>query len=276
LNTSELPRNVLLWISPQRLNLKGGAMSNNAKLAEDLISSLGLAQPPVAISFADVAPDNVSSYDGVVPAGCVFWQQATTRTFVTSAQHHALCSIGMHTHHMTQPALSHLAQLAETLKVMCDLDYVRLEEVAAIPVIKQQVKYVVYGPLAQFPLFPEVVLLFAHARQGLILSEAVARVDKGIPPAMGRPACAVVPQALNHGNAAMSLGCCGARAYVDALTDAVAMWALPGGKLERYYVEIAALARANKTLTTFHSRRRADVEAGKRPTIRQSLDRLSS
>jgi hypothetical protein len=74
----------------------------------------------------------------------------------------------------------------------------------------------------------------------------------------------------------MSLGCCGARAYIDALTDAVAMWALPGAKLEHYCAEIAVLARANKTLTTFHSRRREDVKAGKRPTIRQSLDRLSS
>jgi len=251
-------------------------MTDYTKLAEDLIASLEMALPPVAVAFTDSAPAKIPSYDDVVPAGCVFWQQAATRTFVTSAKDHALCSIGVHTHHMARPALSHLADLVETLKAMCDLDYVRPDEVAAIPVIKNEVNYVVYGPLAQFPLFPEVVLLFAHARQGLILSEAVARVDKGVPPAMGRPACAVVPQVLNHGNAAMSLGCCGARAYVDALTDDVATWALPGGKLERYYAEIAVLARANKTLATFHSRRREDVEAGKRPTVRQSLERLSS
>ena len=35
-------------------------------------------------------------------------------------------------------------------------------------------------------------------------------------PAMGRPACAVVPQAINSGQAALSLGCCGARAYLDS------------------------------------------------------------
>jgi uncharacterized protein (DUF169 family) len=256
--------------------MKGGGMNNHAKLAEDLVSSLDLALPPIAVSVSDVAPANIPGYDGVVPAGCVFWQQAATRTFVTSVKDHALCSIGVHTHHLSQPALSHLADLGETLKAMCDLDYVRPEEVGAIPVIKRQVNYVVYGPLSQFPLFPDVILLFAHARQGLILSEAVARVDKGIPPAMGRPACAVVPQVLNHGNAALSLGCCGARAYIDALTDDMAMWALPGGKLEHYCAEIAVLARANKTLTTFHSRRRQDVESGKRPTVRESLERLSS
>jgi uncharacterized protein (DUF169 family) len=251
-------------------------MNKNSQLAEDLIAALELALPPIALSFADAAPANVPSYDRVVPAGCVFWQEAATRTFVTTAKDHALCSIGVHTHHLADPAPSQQAELAEALKVMGDLDYVRPEEVAAIPVIKREVKHVVYGPLAEFPLDPEVVLLFAHSRQGLILSEATARVDEGIPAAMGRPACAVVPQVLNLGNAAMSLGCCGARAYLDLLTDSIAMWALPASKLERYCTEIAALARANKTLTSFHSRRRVDVEAGKQPTVRQSLGRLSS
>lgn len=251
-------------------------MSNHAKIADDLFSALQLSLPPIAVSFADVAPANVPQYDGVVPAGCSFWQLAASRTFVTSARDHALCSIGVHTHHMTDAAPSHQSELAEAFKAMSGLDYVRPEEVAAIPVIAREVKHVIYGPLAEFPLDPEVVLLFAHARQGLIISEAVARVDNGVPPAMGRPACAVIPQVLNRGNAAMSLGCCGARAYLDALTDGVAMWAFPGRKLEQYCAEIVTLARANKTLTLFHTRRREDVEGGKQPTVRQSLERLSS
>src|SRR6266850_3932019 len=215
-------------------------MSENAELAENLISSLELALPPIAVTFTDVAPADVPPYDGIVPAGCVFWQQAATRTFVTSAKDHALCSIGTHTHHLAQLTPSHQAELTEALKTMSALDYVRAEEVAAIPVIEREVRHVVYGPLADCHLGPDVVLVFAHARQGLILSEAIARVD------------------------------------LDALTDAVSLWALPAGKLDRYCAEIATLARANKILTTFHSRRREDVEAGKQPTMRQSLERLSS
>jgi uncharacterized protein (DUF169 family) len=251
-------------------------MNDMAKLSADLVSSLNLSIPPIALSCADEVPANVPFYDRVVPAGCVFWQEAATRTFVTTAQDHALCSIGVHTHHLTQPVRTHMAELAETLKAMSDLDYVRPEEVVGIPMIKQEVTYIIYGPLAEFPIFPQVVILFAHARQSLILSEAAARVDSGIPPAMGRPACAVVPQVLNRDSAAMSLGCCGARAYIDSLSDDLAMWALPGGKLEQYYAEIAVLARANNTLTSFHSRRREDIEAGKRPTVKQSLERLST
>jgi uncharacterized protein (DUF169 family) len=251
-------------------------MSDYQKLANDLIDSLELSLPPIAVSFCTVPPPNVPAYDRVVPAGCVFWQEAATRTFVTSTKDHELCAIGVYTHNMSQPSKSHEAELQHALEAMSGLDYVRREEIAAIPVVKREVKHVIYGPLADCPGDPEVVLLFTHSQQGLIVSEAIARVDKDAPPALGRPACAVIPQVLNRGYAAMSLGCCGARAYLNALTDDVALWALPGNKLSEYCEQIVVLARANKTLTAFHSRRRQDVEAGKRPTVRESLERLSS
>ena len=58
-------------------------MSNYRKLADDLMHFLDLSLPPIAISFSDRIPAGVTSFDGVVPAGCVFWQLAATRTFVT-------------------------------------------------------------------------------------------------------------------------------------------------------------------------------------------------
>jgi uncharacterized protein (DUF169 family) len=249
-------------------------MSDNGKLAETLTASLQLARPPIAVAFSNTAPANIPVYDGSAPAGCFFWQEAAIRTFTTSSKDHALCAIGVYTHHLAEPASNYAAELGEALAAMNNLNYVRPSEVAALPVIKDAMRHVIYGPLAVFPLSPDVVILFAHAQQSLILSEAVTRVDQGIPPAMGRPACAMIPQVINHGNAAMSLGCCGARAYLDSLTDNIAMWALPGGKLEEYSAEIAGLARANKLLTTFHLRRRKDVEAGKQPTIKESLARI--
>ena len=243
--------------------------------AEQLIASLELSLPPIAIAFRDAVPDGVPEFDGSVPAGCVFWQEAAKRTFTTSARHHALCSIGIHTLNLSQAPASQPEELRTTLEAMTGLDYVREEEVAAIPVVRRAVKHALYGPLADFPADPEVVLLFADARQGLVLSEAVGRVDGGVPPAMGRPACAVVPQTLNHGLATMSLGCCGARVYLDALSDDTALWALPGGRLDQYCDQIVAFANANRTLAMFHERRRADVESGQRPTVRESLQRLS-
>ena len=46
------------------------------------------------------------------------------------------------------------AELGEALKAMSDLDYVRPDEVATIPVIEREVRHVVYGPLADFPSGP--------------------------------------------------------------------------------------------------------------------------
>ena len=239
-----------------------------------LTASLELPLPPIAVAFRDAVPAGVPQFDGSVPAGCVFWQEAAQRTFATSAAHHALCSIGVHTMRLAEAPASQPEELRASLEAMTGLDYVREEEVAAIPVLQREVRHVLYGPLADFPTEPDVVLLFADARQGLVLSEAVGRVDGGVPPAMGRPACAALPHTFNRGLAAMSLGCCGARAYLDALSDDTALWALPGDRLDRYCEQIAAFASANRTLAMFHQRRRADVESGMQPTVRESLQRI--
>ena len=250
-------------------------MKNQAARAGVLTSSLGLSLPPIAAAFPEEAPAGIPAFEGIAPAGCVFWQEAATRTFVTYPKDHRMCAIGVHTHAMAHSPESE-SDLRDTLQAMAGLDYVREEEVAAIPVLRRAAKHAVYGPLASFPIVPEVVLLFAHARQGLILSEAVARVDRGIPPAMGRPACAIVPLVVNGDRAAMSLGCCGARTYLDALPDSVALWALPGSKLDAYCEQIKVLARANTILATFHEQRGADLASGRRPTVRESLERLST
>jgi uncharacterized protein (DUF169 family) len=88
---------------------------------------------------------------------------------------------------------------------------------------------------------------------------------------MGRPACAVVAQVMNTGRSAMSLGCCGARAYMDNFTDTIAIFAIPGSKLEPYVERIGSLARANALLNQFHKLRRRDISTGNRPSIQDSL-----
>lgn len=238
--------------------------------AETLTRALRLAQPPVAIALADTAPPGVPRFDGRVAAGCRFWQEAAARTFVTAPGDHDLCAIGTFTHNLAGTA-AHEADRADALKVFASLGYVRPEDIPQIPVLARRPAYVVYGPLAEAVLPPAVVLLFVRADQTLILSEASQSLEGGLPPAMGRPACAVVPQAVNSGRTALSLGCCGARAYLDTLTDDVALYAIPGPRLETYAARVAELARANEVLTTFHRIRRKDVEAGKSPTVKQSL-----
>ncbi len=238
--------------------------------ARTLTDSLHLSQPPVAIAFTHAVPAGVTSYTGMAPAGCRFWQEAARGVFATVPRDHELCAIGVYTHHLESTS-GVQADLRDALKVFGDLGYVRPEDIPFIPVLEREAKVVVYGPLASIPVPPDVVLLFVKADQTLILSEASQQLENGLPPAMGRPACAIVPQALNTGRTVLSLGCCGARAYLDLLTPDVALYAIPGSKLEAFTKRIAILAKANAVLTTFHSLRRTEIEGGKRPSVRESL-----
>ncbi len=246
-----------------------------SQLAENLTASLSLAQPPVAVCFADLVPASVPRHTSRVPAGCRFWQDAATSTFATSAADHALCAIGIYTHNLDL-ASAQQTDLEDALRVFSDLGYVTAQDLPLIPVLAAQPKHIIYAPLAQSPLEPDVVLLVVDASQTLILSEAVQQIEQQNVPAMGRPACAVIPQVMNTGRAALSLGCCGARAYLDVLKNDVALFALPGRKLSAYVERITALAQANSVLAKFHQLRRRDVAAGATPTIKESLAALNS
>lgn len=248
---------------------------NFAEIAGSLSGSLDLQQSPIAITFADTWPEGIPAHAGQVPAGCRFWGDAAAGAFATSAADHNRCAIGVYTHNL-EPSPGQQTDLMDALKIFGDLGYVRPEDLPLIPVLGTQPKYVVYGPLASTTLPPDVVLLFVNASQTLILSEATQQVEQQIPPAMGRPACAVVPQVMNSGRAALSLGCCGARAYLDVLADDVALFAIPGGKLAAYAERIAALAQANAVLSRFHHLRRQQIEAGQSPTVMESLAALQN
>ena len=249
-------------------------MPSYAALARTLTDSLGLDGPPVAVCFTESIPPGVKQFAGSVPAGCRFWQEGQREVFATMPAQHDLCGVGIYTHNLeASPAAE--KDLGDALKVFADLGYVREQDIPLIPVLQKRPQWVVYGPLSDIPLAPDVVLLFVNADQSLILSEASQQLEGGLPPAMGRPACAVVPQALNHNQTALSLGCCGARAYLDILTPGVAMYAIPGKKLAAFTERVAALAQANAVLTAFHTLRRKDVEAGKRPSVQESLAALT-
>jgi len=249
--------------------------TNLPDIANVLSASLRLKQPPVAIAFCDSVPEGITTHSGTVPAGCRFWEDGAASTFATASADHSLCAIGVYTHNL-EPSQQQQSDLMDALKVFADLDYVRPEDLPQLPVLKSKPGHVIYSPLATSPLPPDVVLLFVDANQSLILSEATQQVESDLPPAMGRPACAVVPQVMNTGRAALSLGCCGARAYLDVLQDSVALFAIPGAKLEAYTQRIEALAKANEILSQFHRLRRRDVESGHLPTVQDSLAALQA
>src|SRR5436853_7068648 len=98
-------------------------MSDYAALARSLSESLHLTQSPIAISFADTLPPGVKTFNGSVPAGCRFWQEAAKAPFATVTSDHELCSIGIYTHNLDMSTGAQ-TDLGDALKVFGDLGYV--------------------------------------------------------------------------------------------------------------------------------------------------------
>jgi uncharacterized protein (DUF169 family) len=250
-------------------------MKEYARVSTEITDALQLRNPPIAICFADSIPTGFGAPLNRAPAGCRFWQDATSASFATSSADHSLCAIGVYTHNL-EPSPAQQADLMDAIKVFGDLGYVRQEDLPLIPVLQSQPRHVLYSPLAETPLPPDVVLLFADAAQALILSEATQQVEGGNAPAMGRPACAIVPQVMNSGRAAMSLGCCGARAYLSLLTSSISLFAFPGTHIDAYSGRIVALVSANAALSKFHQIRHQEIHAGHSPTIQESLQAMAT
>ena len=250
-------------------------MENLKSLAEQLTSALELIQTPIAVRFGDDSLSGHVAPTKPVAAGCQFWELAATQALATTAQDHANCSIGIHTHNLANAPESQQAELEQTLTAMTGLDYVRPDEVVSIPTMPSVAKFVCYTPLAECTYEPDLVLLFANARQGLLITEAIARVDGANPRSLGRPACALVPYVMNGYKAAASLGCCGARAYIDSLDDGTMLWVLPGKQLASYLAAIDSLSKANSVLTQFHKQRLHDIASGEAPSVAESLGKLS-
>ena len=80
---------------------------------------------------------------------------------------------------------------------------------------------------------PDVVIFRGNARQIMLLSEA-ARAAGAFEPgtAMGRPACAMLPQALGTAGGVASVGCIGNRVYTELGDDELYL-AVPAKALGR-------------------------------------------
>jgi uncharacterized protein (DUF169 family) len=130
-----------------------------------------------------------------------------------------------------------------------------MEDVPQIPTRKTPLQVAVYAPLAAAPVAPDVVLVRGNAQQLMLLAEAAQAAGvAGAGPAMGRPTCAVVPEAINSSRTAASFGCVGNRVYTGA-GENDAYFAIPGAQLAAVEERLAVIVRANHALEQFHRAR---------------------
>jgi uncharacterized protein (DUF169 family) len=227
-------------------------------LEEKISGMVKLSKRPVSVAFLNTEPDGVKKFDGTEPSGCSFWRLAAEGSvFYTVPENHFNCAVGAYTHNI---ALSpeREKETEQTLKMMFELEYVRPEEVLKIPRLAKAPKAVVYAPLGESPVAPDVVLFSVKPAAAMLLNEAAARAGVGGgAAALGRPTCMALPAAMQHGSV-MSLGCIGNRVYTGLAEDEMYV-VLRGKDLAAVTEALAVITNANAALKEYAKGRREQL-----------------
>lgn len=145
---------------------------------------------------------------------------------------------------------------------MTKCGYLREDEPAQIPTNpKPGAKGILYGPLPDFPGEPDAVLLWISPAQAMVLSEATGGAQWGggnQAAALGRPACAAIPQSAATSQATLSLGCIGMRTFTGIGSDQL-LEVVPGKILESFAAEVNRLRAVNDEMEAFYKERAASL-----------------
>jgi uncharacterized protein (DUF169 family) len=233
-------------------------MTDLRDLQTRLMTALHLDRPPVAIAFRDQPPAGVEALAGAQPSGCSFWRLAAEgHTFYTVPADHYNCPVGSYTHNFALPTARE-PELMQTLSLMSDIGYIRMEEVPGIPRLAQTPAVVVYSPLASAPVDPDVVLIAGQPGRMMLLQEAAARAQHTSAPMLGRPTCMAIPAAMAGTSVVSSLGCVGNRVYTS-LGDDQYYVVVSASALEPVVAQLGTIIAANATLAEYHAGRRAAI-----------------
>jgi uncharacterized protein (DUF169 family) len=219
---------------------------------------LNLTRRPVAVAFRDEAPAQVEKFSGSEPAGCSFWRLAAEgRSFSTVPSDHYNCAVGSYTHKIPLPE-SRAQELSSILGTMTSLGYLKMEEVPGIPVLKETPKNIVFAPLGDTAVDPDVVLFVMAPGKLMLLEEAAIRAGVASKlPLLARPTCMAIPAALAHGMVT-SAGCIGNRVYTR-IGEGELYAAIPGSALELVAQELQTIATANAALEQHHRGRQQQL-----------------
>jgi len=216
------------------------------------------ARRPVAVTFLDSAPAGVTKFSGTEPSSCSFWRLAADgKTFYTLPENHFNCAVGAYTHNIPLSP-ERAAETEQTLKMMFDLGYVKPEEVPHIPRLPKTPAAILYSPLGDSPVDPDVVLFACKPSAAMLLNEAAGRagVASGLP-ALGRPTCMALPATMAHGSI-LSLGCIGNRVYTGLGEDEMYL-VLRGKDLAKVADALGVITGANSALQEYATGRRKDL-----------------
>ena len=225
----------------------------NPQLSEAISTKLELDTPPIAITFVESAPAGIASFEQTVPSACTFWRKAEQGVFYASAERHFNCPIGAMTMGFDMPAEVQ-QELMGLVQFMFTADYLGTDEPPHIPTVKKPKQGIVYGPLSDFPLEADLILVWLTPRQAMYYNEIAGSVQwtSTTPmPVFGRPACAALPIAFGNSQSTLSLGCMGMRTFTEISNDRL-LAVLPGSKANEFLNALNQTMDANQTMCTFY------------------------
>jgi uncharacterized protein (DUF169 family) len=123
--------------------------------------------------------------------------------------------------------------------------WVTMDMVPEIPVINDKPGTVTYGPLAESPVDPDVVLIRVNGKQLMVLSDALPglRIE-------GKPQCHIVAVAKQQGEVAASVGCMLSRTRTN-MSSREMTCAIPATKLGDVIAQIEATAATDATVASY-------------------------
>jgi uncharacterized protein (DUF169 family) len=224
--------------------------------ADRLTAALHLTVAPIAITFEAEPSATAPFADSSVPmpqptadgrtgrpaAGCLFWVHALERTFSTRPDDHGNCSVGSLTHGLID--LETAAQRAD-VGALVQAGWVTPEIFPMIPTVASRPEAIIYGPLHDATMQPDVVLVRTNARGVMTIGDAVG--DLVIE---GKPQCHIVAIAKEQHRPAASVGCALSRARTGMRADEMTC-ALPGSRLVDIVGAIEQAALVDATVARY-------------------------
>lgn len=197
--------------------------TSHQKTSDDLSSILELQNTLIALTFVDKPPEGTEIFEGESPSLCQFWRDAESRVFFASKDKHMNCPVGAMVMGFELPKEKQ-QELDFLINKMCDSSYLDPEEASEFPSIIEGKAGILYGPLKDFPIQPQIVLMWLTPYQAMIFNEALGSCKwnselKTI--SLGRPGCAIIPTSLQNSQNSMSFGCIGMRTFTEISNEFV-------------------------------------------------------
>ncbi len=140
--------------------------------ADTLTDALHLDRPPVGLAFVGAVPEAIPPLLHSAPSACSLWRSAEQQTFYAAANAHLNCPVGAMVMGFELPESTD-RELSGLAELMVGCGYLGADEVSRIPTVKSARAGIVYGPLRDFPVRADLIVMWVCRGRGQLCIDDV-------------------------------------------------------------------------------------------------------